>query len=67
MPVSVHLHLNVHISVRCSSLTNMDLRVSMRSQSYKFAIGSSAEDMLDHLDYAGVSGVHDGRRCMNVK
>lgn len=45
MPVSVSLYLNVHISLRCTGLTNMDLRVSARGHSYKFPVGPLLEDL----------------------
>ena len=52
----VHLHLNVQMSVKCGSLTSMDLRVSMRGQSYKFNIASTPEDLLDHHHFTKVRG-----------
>jgi len=45
MPITVSLYLNVHISLRCSNLTKMELRVSSRGHTYKYHVGPSVEDM----------------------
>lgn len=45
LPVSVSIYLNVHISLRCTGLTSMDLRVSTRGHSYKFPVGPLLEDL----------------------
>lgn len=49
LPVTVSLYLNVHLSLRCTSLTNMDLRMTTRGHSYKFPVGPCLED----LDFGG--------------
>ena len=45
LPVTISIYLNVHISLRCSNLSNMDLRISSRGHSYKFPVGPSREDL----------------------
>lgn len=45
LPVTISVYLNVHISLRCTNLANMDLRFSSRGHSYKFSVGPSMEDL----------------------
>ena len=54
LPVSIAVYLNVHLSLRCTSLANMDLRMTSRSQGYKVSVSPVLEDMEEiHAEVRG--------------
>lgn len=67
MPLPISLYFNVHISLRCTSLANMDLRVTTKGHCHKFSVSPALEDLetFQRKDNEEVGGWHAS--CVAVR